>query len=61
MACYRAIFTRDPDGAWLVDVPELEGCHTFGKTLEDARAHVRDAVSLWLESDDFELEEIVRE
>ena len=55
----EAVFTQDDDGTWLVDVPTLEGCHTHGATLEEARAHARDVVALWLESEDFELTEVV--
>jgi predicted RNase H-like HicB family nuclease len=55
----EAVFTRDADGTWLVDMPGLVGCHTFGATLDDARNHARDAVRLWLESSDFELSEVV--
>jgi predicted RNase H-like HicB family nuclease len=55
----EAVFTKDADGTWLVDVPSLEGCHTFGDTLDEARAHARDAVALWLQTDDFELTEVV--
>lgn len=55
----EAVFTKDDDGVWLVDVPALDGCHTFGDSLDEARANIRDAVELWLESDDFELTEVV--
>jgi predicted RNase H-like HicB family nuclease len=55
----EAVFTQDDDGTWLVTMPALEGCHTFGESLDDARAQARDAVRLWLESEDFELDEVV--
>ena len=55
----EAVFTQDDDGTWLVTMPSLDGCHTFGDTLDDARAQARDAVRLWLESEDFELTEVV--
>ncbi len=55
----EAIFTQDADGTWLVDVPSLDGCHTFGDSLDAARANALDAVALWLEGSDFELTEVV--
>jgi len=55
----EAVFTEDPEGRWLVDMPGLPGCHTFGETLDAARTNAKDAVALWLESDDFELTEVV--
>jgi len=58
---YEVVFRQDPDGVWLAEVPALPGCHTYGETLDEARAHIRDAVALWLESDEFTLSELVVE
>ena len=30
-------------------VPALLGCHTFGKTIEEARKHLREAIELYVE------------
>jgi predicted RNase H-like HicB family nuclease len=58
---HRAVFTwDDADRVWLVDFPELLGCHTFGTTLDDARANALEALQLWLDVDDVTLEEDVR-
>lgn len=43
---YTAVYRRDiEDGVWLVEVPEIEGCHTYGRTLSSARAYIREAIS----------------
>lgn len=51
---YPAIFTLDktdtsfPDGVYLVEFPDLEGCYTFGETLEKAYEMAEDVLSLTL-------------
>ena len=40
---------RDENGVWCADVPALPGCHTDGKTLDELRANLADAISLYLE------------
>ena len=40
---YRVIVTRE-GGAWLADVPELEGAHTFARTLPALDQAVREVV-----------------
>jgi predicted RNase H-like HicB family nuclease len=49
MKKYRAIFERDAEsGAWLARVPSVRGCHTYGRTLEQARGRLREALALWV-------------
>lgn len=46
---YRTII--EPDGkAFHGYVPALPGCHTFGKTLEETKKYLREAITLYLES-----------
>lgn len=40
---YRVVVTRE-DTSWLADVPELEGVHTFARTLRKLDESVREAV-----------------
>jgi len=49
---YRAVFERDESGAWLARVPSIRGCHTYGRTLEQARRRLREALSLWVDDAD---------
>lgn len=44
---YPAIFTEE-NGQYLVSVPDLSGCHTFGDTLNEAIEMARDAMAMWL-------------
>lgn len=50
----------ESDAVWLVDFPELPGCHTYGETLDDARANAREALQLWLDEEDVAVDEDVR-
>jgi predicted RNase H-like HicB family nuclease len=61
MKRYRAVFERDESGAWIASVPKLPGYHTYGRTLEQARRRLREALSLWIDDvDSVELVEDVR-
>ena len=54
---YRAVYEREPDGRWTVAVPQVRGCHTYGRTIEQARERVREALDLFVA--DAETAEIV--
>lgn len=45
----RAVYERDPDHAWTVRVPAIRGCHTYGRTLEQAGRRIREALRLWVD------------
>ncbi|MGH9349678.1 MAG: type II toxin-antitoxin system HicB family antitoxin [Vicinamibacterales bacterium] len=49
---YTAVYEREPDGRWVVEIPEVEGCHSYGRTIEQARERVREALSLFVENAD---------
>ena len=37
----------EPDGTgWLVRIPEVKGCHSWGRSLGEARRHIREALSI---------------
>jgi predicted RNase H-like HicB family nuclease len=45
-----AVFRKDPDGGYSAYVEELRGANTQGDTLDEARANLREAVALVIES-----------
>ncbi|MBA3425535.1 MAG: type II toxin-antitoxin system HicB family antitoxin [Rubrobacter sp.] len=49
MENFTAIYERMEDGWWVVSVPEIPGAHSQGRTLEEAREMIQDAVRLLLE------------
>jgi predicted RNase H-like HicB family nuclease len=48
-ATYRVKLTRDDEGAWLAWVPSVPGCHTYGRSIEQAMNRIREALSLWVD------------
>lgn len=46
---YRVIIEPD-EGGFHAFVPALPGCHTWGKTIDEAREMVRDAIDAYLRS-----------
>jgi predicted RNase H-like HicB family nuclease len=49
---FTAIFERDESGAWIVHIREIRGCHTYGRSLHQARRRIREALSLWIDDAD---------
>jgi len=45
-----AVFMKVPEGGYIAFVEELPGANTQGKTLEEARDNLREAVGLVLEA-----------
>jgi predicted RNase H-like HicB family nuclease len=46
---YKVIITYDPEyQGYIVDVPELIGCMSQGKTIDAALENVKDAIRGWL-------------
>jgi len=46
---YRVVIERDETVAWLARVPSVPGCHTHGRTLEQVRRRIREALELWVD------------
>ena len=46
---YKIVLQRDEDGRINACCPQLQGCHTWGDTAEEAMAHIREAIELYLE------------
>jgi len=57
-----AVFERDDEGYWLVELEEEPRVHTYGRTLAKAREHIVDATALWFEvaPEDLNLVEDIR-
>lgn len=48
MSTYKVVYVRDERGTWIADVPSVPGCHSYGRTIEQARERVREALDLWV-------------
>jgi predicted RNase H-like HicB family nuclease len=49
---YSVIVEQDEDGFFVASCPALKGCHSQGKTEEEALANIREAIEGWLEVED---------
>jgi predicted RNase H-like HicB family nuclease len=53
---FRAVYEHDPvDGAWLVRVEGLDGCHTYAWTKQEATERIFEALALWLDCESDEV------
>lgn len=46
---FTVVLERDGDGFYVASIPALAGCHTQGRSLEQAMRRIREAAELWLE------------
>jgi len=45
---FNVIIEKDEDGFFVADVPELEGCHTQAKTLDELIERIKEVIELCL-------------
>lgn len=46
---YLVVFEKAADNTIWAKVPDLEGCFSWGKTIEEAKENVKEAIALYLE------------
>jgi len=46
---FTIVIEQDEDGIYVASVPELEGCHTQAKTLDELKERMKEAIELYLE------------
>ena len=51
------IIEQDEDGYYIVSCPLFKGCHSYGKTVEEALKNIREVIEMCLEEESVELEE----
>jgi len=47
---YTIIFESEDKGGYHVFCPTLQGCHSYGKTIEAARKNMKEAIEAYIES-----------
>jgi predicted RNase H-like HicB family nuclease len=45
---YRVVYEIDESGHWIASVPAVRGCHTYGRSLSEARSRIREALGLFV-------------
>jgi len=53
---YSAVIERDEDGVYVASIPELPGCHSQSRNLDELTQRIREAAELYLEVADGETE-----
>ena len=46
----QVIMHPGEDGYWVIECPSLPGCISQGKTKDEARANIKEAIELYIES-----------
>jgi len=46
---YTVILEREEEGGYHVFCPILKGCHSYGDTVDEAVANIREAIEVYLE------------
>lgn len=50
MNLYHVAYQRDESGWWVASVREVRGCHTQGRTVDEARRRIREAMELFVDA-----------
>ena len=43
------LIEQDEDGIYIVSCPSFQGCHSYGKTVDEALANIREVIDMCLE------------
>lgn len=46
----HVLLYTDEEGNWIAEVPSLPGCHSDGKTREEALERVKEAIEVYIEA-----------
>jgi len=49
---FYVVIEKDEDGFFVGEVPQLRGCYTQGKTLDELMINIKEVIELCLEEED---------
>ena len=49
---YTVIIEQDEDGMYIAKVPDIQGCYTQGKTVEQVLERIKEAIEVCLEAEE---------
>jgi len=52
---FDVLIEQDEDGIYVAKVPEIEGCYTQGKDLQEVMERIKEAIEVCLETDEDEI------
>jgi predicted RNase H-like HicB family nuclease len=50
---FDVVVRRDEDGYYVATVPELPGCHTQSRSLDELMSRIKEAIQLYLETEGY--------
>lgn len=53
---FTVLIEQDEEGWYVATVPDIQGCHTQGKTITEVLDRIKEAIELCLETDKQEIE-----
>lgn len=59
--CYPAVFHLDNNMTYWVEFPDLDGCFSDGKTIEEAYINSKEALAMYLDKSDDTFERTINE
>jgi len=51
---FPVIVEVDEDGYYIVSCPIFKGCHTYGKTIEEALENIKEVIEMCLEEEELD-------
>jgi len=57
---FNIIIEQDEDGYYIASVPELPGCHTQAKSLDELNKRIIEAIELYLEVDKYRINKTIK-
>jgi len=52
---FPVIVEQDEDGVFIVECPALKGCSSYGYTIDEAMANIREAIEVCLEENEIHI------
>ena len=51
---FPIIIETDEDGIFIVSCPQFKGCHTYGKTIDEALERIKEVIELCMDDSQYE-------
>ncbi len=48
---FPILIEQDEDNIYIVSCPVFQGCHTFGKTIDEAMKNIQEVIEMYLEDE----------
>jgi predicted RNase H-like HicB family nuclease len=48
---FPILIEQDEDNIYIVSCPVFQGCHTFGKTIDEAMKNIHEVIEMYLEDE----------